>query len=126
MTPTISWPSELPAPQIADKSGTTVNPQVSTPLASGRTRVRLAFDAVPVDWVLSFVMTDAQARLFERFYRVTLGNGVEWFWMEIDLPAGRGPYPFRIMGAPPQPERLGTKHWRYNNVAMQQWLRAEE
>lgn len=128
MTPSAIWPSELPQVQLSDKQGQATDPQVRTPLASGRTRTRLAFEAVPVDWNFSLVCTDDQALTLENFYAETLRQGTLWFAMELDLPQGRGPWPFQFIGALPVPTRIGSPDqglWRYSGIRMQQWLRPD-
>lgn len=129
MTPSVIWPSSLPAAQLMNKQGQVVDPQIRTPLTSGRTRVRLAFDAVPVNWSFSLVCTDEQAVDFEDFYANTTKNGTLWFAMHFDLPQGRGPWPFQFVGALPVPMRIGAPShglWRYDGIQVQQWLRASK
>ena len=127
MTPSIIWPTQLPAAQRSGRNSEIVSPTVTTQFASGRNRVRRAFTAVPVFQDVEWKMTRAQAVAFEKWFKDTLKDGSEWFLMELDLPQGRGPWAFQFMGPYRGPLLLGpsTGLWQYT-ARLQQWLRAED
>ena len=127
MTPSITWPSTLPAAQRVGRNSEMVSPTVTTQFASGRNRVRRAFTAVPVFQDVEWKMTRAQAVAFEKFFRDTLKDGSEWFLMELDLPQGRGPWAFQFIGPYRGGNLLGpsTSMWQYT-ARLQQWLRPED
>lgn len=102
----IYWPTELPAPLI----GTTyspVDPQMRTTMQSGRTLARRKFTVVPVRFQARWIFkSDAQAALFEDFYRVATIDGAEWFAMPLLLPQGRDYRSLRFIGPYSGPKRV--------------------
>ena len=115
MTPI--WPDELPAPLIGTQYNP-IDPQIRTPMQSGRVFVRRNFTAVPVALPARWAMkSDAQAALFEDFYRVTLEDGSLWFEMPLLLPQGRGPWLVQFQGIYTGPRLLtppgGSRVWEY-------------
>lgn len=113
----IEWPDDLPAAQIGEQYAP-IDPQIRTPMQSGRVFVRRNFTAVPVAVQLRWVMRDAQAALFEEFYRVDLEDGTAWYEMPLDLPQGRGPWMVQFQGIYTGPRRLnapgGEGAWEYS------------
>lgn len=102
----IYWPTELPAALI----GTTyspVDPQMRTTMQSGRTLARRKFTVVPVHFQARWVFrSDAQAALFEEFYRAVTTDGAAWFVMPILLPSGNDHLPVRFSGIYSGPKRV--------------------
>lgn len=126
MTPSVVWPAELPqGVLLSGKTAQITDPTVATPLVSGRVRVRLAFDAVPVTHRVSWRMSGEQAVLFEKFYRVTLLNGTLWFSMPLTVPQGEGPWPFQFVGPYAGPNKIGPCEWEIS-ATLQQWDRPVE
>lgn len=127
MTPSIIWPSALPAAQRSGRNSEIVSPTVTTQFASGRNRVRRAFTAVPVYQDVEWKMTRDKAVRFEAWFKNTIKDGSEWFLMELDLPQGRGPWAFQFMGPYRGPLLLGssTGLWQYT-ARLQQWVRPED
>lgn len=117
----IYWPTELPAPLI----GTTYNPvdpQIRTTMQSGRTLARRKFTVVPVHFQARWIFrSDAQAALFEDFYRVVTTDGAEWFAMPLLLPQGRDYRSLRFIGPYSGPKRVNHPgadgdFWEYSAV----------
>lgn len=115
----IYWPIELPAPLM----GTTYNPvdpQMRTTMQSGRTLARRNFTVVPVRFQARWIFkSDAQAELFEDFYRVVTIDGAEWFAMPLLLPQGRDYRSLRFIGPYSGPKRVNTPgadgdFWEYS------------
>lgn len=126
----IFWPSELPMPRIGTEYKP-VDPQLRTPMQSGRTFVRRNFTAVPVNFTASWVIKgDANAALFEDFYRLDLEDGTLWFEMPLLLPQGRGERLVQFQGIYSGPRRLNAPGasdgvWEYS-ANMQMFLRPGE
>ena len=114
----IEWPDELPAPLIGTQYRP-IDPQIRTPMQSGRVFVRRNFTAVPVAFPVRWAMkSDAQAALFEDFYRVTLEDGTLWFETPLLTPQGRGPWLVQFQGIYTGPRLLtppgGSRVWEYS------------
>lgn len=127
MNPDYAWPSDLPPVQRSSRSARTVNPKMTHSLASGRTRERRLFTAVPVFQEVEWKFTTEQAARFERWFRETLKDGTEWFTMRLHLPQGDGPYPFRFSGIYTGPDLIGPREdgvWVVT-ATLEQWLRAK-
>lgn len=112
------WPEELPAPLIGTEYRP-LDPQIRTPMQSGRVFVRRNFTAVPVGFEIRLVMkSDFEAVLFEEFYRVSLEDGSQWFNMPLDLPQGHKKYLVQFQGIYSGPKRLdapgGDGIWEYS------------
>lgn len=128
MTPSISWPTSLPAAQYNGRNTETVSPVITTQFASGRNRVRRAFTAVPVYQEVEWKMTRAQAVQFETWFKNTLIDGTIWFLMELEIPQGRGPWAFRFTDIYRGPNLIGgaqNGRWVYQ-ARLEQWLRPED
>lgn len=117
----IYWPDELPAPLI----GTTYNPvdpQMRTTMQSGRTLARRKFTVVPVRFQARWIFrNDAQAALFEDFYRAVTVDGTDWFAMPLLLPQGRDYRSLRFIGSYSGPKRVNPPgadgdFWEYSAV----------
>jgi len=63
-----------------------VDPQLRTQTQSHSTITRRKFSDVPENFTARFVMTNTQAVIFEKFYRIDLKNGTEWFMLPIVNP----------------------------------------
>lgn len=114
----IYWPEELPAPLIGTEFAP-IDPQIRTPMQSGRVFVRRNFTAVPVPFTARWAMkTDEQAVQFESFYKDTLKDGTLWFNMPLNLPQGRGGQLVQFQGIYSGPTRLnapnGNGVWEYS------------
>lgn len=114
----IYWPDELPAPLIGTEYAP-IDPQIRTPMQSGRVFVRRNFTAVPVAFNAKWAMkTNAQAVLFEEFYKNTLEDGTLWFNMVLDLPQGKKDYLVQFHGIYNGPKRLNAPSedgaWEYS------------
>lgn len=106
MTPV--WPEDFPAPLFGTEYSP-VDPQIRTPMQSGRTFVRRNFTAVPVMFPVRLLFkSDELAARFEDFYRVTLEDGSLWFKMPMAIPQGRGPWLVQFQGIYTGPRRMNA------------------
>ena len=122
MTPDKQWPAGLPCVQFEGKTTRVVSPTIATVFATGRSRVRRAFTAVPVVHEVSWRMTGAQVVIFEEWFASDLKDGAEWFSMDMPLPQGDGPWAFQFVEVYEGPDRLAPDTYEIRAV-LQQWLR---
>lgn len=81
----IYFPESLPCPQYGLEFAPK-NPQLNTPMDSGREVVRRYFTAVPVDFNAQWALSSQQAVTFEEFYKNDLEDGAKWFEIKIPVP----------------------------------------
>ncbi|TNF65140.1 hypothetical protein FBF48_10615, partial [Streptococcus salivarius] len=108
----INYPAELPAPLWGQNQNSMVSPNERSAMASGRARQRQMFDSVPVMRNASWVLTPAEARAFELFFKVTLQNGNLWFNLPLRTPLGFTPLVCRIVNTYNGPNAFGAVHWQ--------------
>ncbi|WP_442904870.1 hypothetical protein, partial [Hafnia sp.] len=79
----------LPMPLQDGYAFQPVSPLMRTEMTTGRARQRRAFISTPtqanVQWLFE---TDIQAQLFEAWYRETITDGADWFFMRLQTPLG--------------------------------------
>lgn len=93
ITSTINYPAYLPWPQREGYELNPISPFRRTTMQDGRARQRRVFSSVPVMVSVNWVFTsDAQAALFEYFFKVNLKDGVEWFNCPLRTPVGAKMY----------------------------------
>lgn len=128
MTPTIFWPEHFPAALLSGRKNNVVSPMIRTEFASGRSRARRKFTAVPVIHNVSWLFKTPQlASEFEQWFAETLQDGTEWFGMELVLPQGKGPWPFQfqtIYSGPDMMDGPVGRRWVVE-AELVQWLRAK-
>lgn len=123
----IEWPDDFPAPLIGTEYSP-IDPQIRTPMQSGRVFVRRNFTAVPVAFPVRWIFkSDELADRFERFYQRDLQDGTRWFRMPLLLPQGRGPQLVQFQGIYRGPRRVNapgmTPGWWEYSADMQIFLR---
>lgn len=107
----IPWPASLPCPSVegyAFRPNATVDRR-ALDIGSARVyrRTRKPLIEVSVQWQLS---ADQQTT-FDRFQTDTLGEGAEWFTVELALPSGFAPVDARFKGGV-QMAALGRFRWQ--------------
>lgn len=122
METNINYPDSLPAPLWGPNKYSPVSPNQRTTMANGRARQRRQFSSVPVMRQASFIMTSAQARTFELWFKVTLKDGGEWFNIKLRHPMGYAPYMCRIVNIYDGPTAWGVDRWRYE-AQLELWER---
>lgn len=111
---TISYPEGLPCPLRENYGFTPVNNIRRTPMDSGRARQRIEFQNAPTMVQLSWIMPEAQARIFESWAAYVAGAG--WFNMEILSPLGFTDEEIRFTETPVGGQLTGKFLWRYSVV----------
>ncbi len=122
MQTNINYPEELPAPLWAPNQYSIVSPNQRTNMESGRARQRRKFSSVPVMRSATWIMTSAQARLFELWYKATLKDGTEWFNILLRHPLGYVALVCRISGVYNGPIAWGVDRWQYS-ATLEVWQR---
>ncbi|QYJ23437.1 hypothetical protein KYT87_09540 [Achromobacter sp. ES-001] len=122
METSIDYPSQLPAPLWAPNQYAVTSPNQRTAMDSGRARQRRKFSSVPVMRSATWVMTSAQARLFELWYKATLKDGTEWFNIYLRHPIGYAVRVCRISGVYNGPIAWGADRWQFS-ATLEVWER---
>ncbi|WP_058911870.1 hypothetical protein [Entomohabitans teleogrylli] len=115
ITTNIDYPSDyLPCP-LKDSFGLKpVSPLKTTQMSTGRRRQRRAYTFVPTETSIAWIFTDAQAQVFDAWFRDVLNDGVAWFNMPLLTPLGEKGYVCRFMDIPEGPTPEGGMYWRYS------------
>lgn len=108
-----SFPSSLPCALHNDYGLNTVSPLMRVDLQSGRARQRRRFTNVPTMVAVSWVMNNAQAALFEAWFRWTINDGASWFDMPLKTPMGYQDYDCRFTGMYDGPRLIGAGKWTF-------------
>jgi hypothetical protein len=105
------YPEGLPCPLRENYAFTPVNNIRRTPMDSGRARQRIEFRNVPTMVSLRWVMSPAQASLFEAWAAQVVGAG--WFEIELLTPLGFDTQEVRFTETPVGGELTGKFLWKY-------------
>ena len=108
---TILYPAELPRPERGGYVLNHVDPTRRTTLQTGRARQRRVYTRVPTMVQATWRLKNAEAVLFEGFFRHTLQDGVEWFQCPLQTPLGVREYDARFAGMYQGPELIGPAIW---------------
>lgn len=113
----INYPSELPWPTKEDYTARTVSPFVRNEMQNGRAMQRRKFTNVPTDYTVTWVFTsDAEAALFEAWFRDAIYDGAAWFNMPLKTPIGEAHYVCRFKTMYTGPDLIGLCSWRASAV----------
>lgn len=110
-----SYPSQLPMPVQTGYGLQHVSPFMRSDMQSGRSRNRRMFTSVPsqvsVQW---FFTNEAEAQLFEGWFRDDLGakDGENWFTMTLQTPLGLQPYECRFIEMYRGPTLVAFNKWQ--------------
>lgn len=107
----IQYPSSLPVPVRIGYGIDHVDPTTRVRMQSGRTRQRRIYTSAPSLVTVTWRMTEAEARVFEAFYRHTLMDGTKWFDCPIETPMGRWRVQVRFSGMYSGPQLVGPSIW---------------
>jgi hypothetical protein len=94
----VSWPEQLPLPEQSGYAIQHVSPLQRTEMVSGRARQRRVYTSVPSMVAVQFFCTEAQAQVFELFFRYGITDGADWFMCTLKTPLGLMPYECRFNG----------------------------
>lgn len=109
----IQYPAKLPLPLQEGYGLSTVDPMRATQMVTGRTRYRVRHKYVPTDVRFNFNFSEAEAGFFEAWYARTLNNGLEWFEIQLQTPAGFTTYQAHFKGIYQGPDLVQVSRWRY-------------
>ncbi|MGR3991664.1 transposase [Pseudomonas sp. 1121_17] len=112
----IQYPAELPLPLQEGYGLSTVDPMRATPMVTGRKRYRVVHSYVPTEVKFNFNFDEAEAGFFEAWYARTLSNGMEWFEMPLQTPAGFKAYQAHFTGIYQGPDLTQVSRWRYSAI----------
>lgn len=107
------YPVGLPLGRQADRSYQTVEPTVRSDLESGRSRQRLRYDFTPSNVSINWLFSDQQCRLFEAWFRSSIGalDGSQWFDIPLETALGTDTWRARFKGIYSGPTRAGRHLW---------------
>ncbi|WP_417315716.1 hypothetical protein [Cycloclasticus pugetii] len=110
----IDYPAELPTPQRSGYAIQHTSPFMRTDMATGRARQRRTFTSVPSTVELQWLLTNAQAQIFEAWFAYDITDGADWFNLALTTPVGRLEfYECRFAAMYDGPALVGLDHWRY-------------
>ncbi|EFC5129665.1 TPA: hypothetical protein JLF01_002029 [Escherichia coli] len=120
---TIDFPHQyLPMPQRSGHGFTPVSPLQRSTMTSGRTRQRRKYTSVPTEASVSWVFNDAQAQLFEVWFRDVITDGAAWFNMRMRTPMSVGDYVCRFKDIYDGPVLFGLGFWKFT-ATLELWER---
>ena len=114
MAATIDYPAGLPAPLRSGYGVNHISPLIRTELETGRARQRRRYTSVPSLASVSWLMSQAQAQLFEAWFKWTLSDGAEWFNCRLRTPLGLQDYECRFAEMYSGPDLVGVDRWRFS------------
>jgi hypothetical protein len=109
----IAYPEGLPSLLREGYDFTPVSPIARTQLANGRAVQRRRFSSVPTVASVSWLLSDAQAQLFEGWFEHILLSGSLWFECPLKSPLGIEAYQARFTDIYSGPTLVGVSHWRF-------------
>lgn len=119
-----SYPHEyLPLPLQDGYGFKPVSPLLRTQLSSGRARQRRQYTSTPTQASVTWMFTtDAQAQLFEAWYRDIISDGAAWFLMRLQTPLGVESYKCRFTDIYDGPVLVAPIYWRFS-ATLELWER---
>lgn len=115
--------NHLPLPLQEGYGFQPVSPLLRTQLTSGRARQRRQYTSTPtqasVKWIFT---TDAQAMIFEAWYRDVLSDGAAWFLMRLQTPLGVRDYRCRFTDIYQGPTLVAPIYWQFS-ATLELWER---
>lgn len=112
----IQYPAELPLPLQEGYGLSTVDPMRATQMVTGRTRYRVRHRFVPTEVKVNFNFSEEEAGIFEGWYARTISDGLEWFEIRLQTPAGFTLYDAHFKGIYQGPDLTQLTRWRYSAV----------
>lgn len=108
----LTIPDGVPLPLREGYGFKPVSPIARTEMASGRAMQRRRFLSVPTMVNVSWLLTAAQAQLFEGWCKWEVGYA-NWFLCPLKSPMGLKPTRARLTDIYQGPELVGVNMWRY-------------
>ena len=110
----VDYPAGLPLPARSGYALKHTSPFARTEMSTGRARQRRTFTSVPSMVELSWLMSNAQAQVFEGWFAHDITDGADWFNIVLTTPVGRlVPYECRFTEMYDGPALVGLASWRY-------------
>jgi hypothetical protein len=109
----IAYPEGLPLPLRDGYGFEPVSPILRSPKISGRAVQRRLYLSVPTVAAVSWLLSDAQAQLFEGWFEHVLISGTSWFECQFKTPMGFDDYQARFTDIYSGPTLVGVSHWRF-------------
>ena len=110
------WPEQLPLPEQSGYAIQHVSPLQRTEMVSGRARQRRVYTSVPSNVAVQFFCTEAQAQVFELFFRHGITDGADWFMCTLKTPLGLMPYECRFNGIYEGPVLTSFNKWTFSGT----------
>jgi len=109
----IQYPEGLPLPLRDGYGFDPVDSKLRTEMVTGAARQRRQYQSTPTYPSVRWLLTDAQAQLFQSWYEEVLISGVKYFEMRLKTPQGLQPYKVRFVGTYDGPN-LDAHYWRFS------------
>lgn len=109
----LTYPEGLPLPLRDGYGFEPVSPILRSQKMSGRAVQRRLYSSVPTVATVSWMFTDAQARLFEAWFEYVLTSGTAWFECPLKTPMGIEDYKARFTDIYSGPTLVGASLWRF-------------
>ena len=113
----------LPLPLMDGYAFKPVSPLLRTEMASGRSRQRRRYLSTPTNCSVKWIFrTDNEAQLFESWYRETITDGADWFFMKLQTPTGVDFQKCRFTDIYEGPTLIPPRYWQYS-ATLELWTR---
>lgn len=110
----LAYPEGLPTPQREGYGFNPVSPMTSSRLVTGRTVQRRAFVSTPTEATVTWLLTPAEATLFEGWFEYVLQSGTLTFECPLLTPLGFENYKANFADIYQGPILVGVDLWRFN------------
>lgn len=110
----LAYPEGLPTPQREGYGFDPVSPMTSSKLVTGRTLQRRAFASTPTEATVTWLLTAAEAQLFEGWFEYVLLSGSLPFECPLLTPLGLEPYKVNFVDIYTGPVLVGVDLWRFS------------
>ena len=123
ITSDIDYPDDyLPMPVQEGYGLKPVSPLLRTELTSGRARQRRRYTSTPTQAQVTWLFLEAEAQLFETWFRDTITDGADWFNSKLRSPLGVESYVCRFVDIYDGPIITGGKYWQFT-ATLELWER---
>lgn len=113
----------LPMPQQEGYGFAPISPLARTTMTSGRARQRRRYLSTPTNASITWTFTNqGAAQYFELWYRYILKDGVNWFYMKLQTPAGVDTYKCRFTEIYQGPTLIPPRYWKFT-ATLELWDR---
>ena len=109
----IQYPEGLPLPLREGYGFNPLSPMRSTPLVTGKKIRRRAFKSVPTRTTVTWLLSAAEAQLFEGWFEHVLISGSLAFDCPFKTPLGLENHQANFDDIYTGPELIGVDHWRF-------------